>query len=198
MDDRQLCVRNVSIRAVLAGLLATVSAVGCGGGKEFPLSVGKSWSYMVDSGFGTTRVEEVKVLREVSVDGVKGFELGGNMGQSRLAWKDGVLLAAQLPNATFNPPIPLIVGGEAKARKEWKGLIGAMGKGSHATAVLVQEPSKDTFSGHAVQTTKSTLTIVSGAQRTELITWFKNGEGPIKQEQRTNNILVVKFEQIPD
>lgn len=181
----------------IAALTAVLTALcGCGDGKEFPLSVGKSWSYMVDSGFGTTRVEEVKVLREIPVDGVTGYELGGNMGQSRLAWKDGVLEAAQLPNATFNPPIPILIGGEKKARKEWKGMIGVVGRGSHATAILIQEPDKASFSGRTVQATKTTLTILSGPDKTELITWFQDGQGPIMQEQRTNNILVVKFQQI--
>jgi len=187
--------------ADLGGLLlfALMLAVACGcagGGKEYPLSVGRTWSYMVDSGFGTTRVEEVKGMRKVPVDGVTGYELGGNMGVSRLAWKDGVLEAAQLPNATFNPPIPLLVGGVTKARKEWKGMIGAMGRGSQATAVLVQEPDKQMSDGRTVNTTKSTLTVLSGAQKTELVTWFENGEGPIRQEQRTNELLVVKFEKI--
>jgi hypothetical protein len=172
-------------------------AAGCmGGGKEFPLSVGRTWSYMVDAGFGTTRVEEVKVTRQVPVDGVTGYELGGNMGVSRLAWKDGVLEAAQLPNATFNPPVPLVVAGAEKARKEWKGMIGAMGRGTSATAILIQEPDKEIFAGRTVQTTKTTLTVLSGAQKTELITWFQKGEGPIMQVQRTNDIFVVKLEKI--
>ena len=151
---------------------------------------------MVDSGFETTRVEDVKVLRKVPVDGVTGYELGGNMGVSRLAWKNGVLEAAQLPNATFNPPIPMLIGGRTKARKEWKGMIGAMGRGTAATAILIQEPDQQMFSGRSVNTTKSTLTVVSGPQTTELVTWFQNGEGPIIQEQRTDNRLIVKFEKI--
>ena len=157
--------------------------------------MGRSWSYMVGSGFGPSRVEEVKVLRRVPVDGVTGYELGGNMGQSRVAWKGGVLEAAQLPNATFNPPIPLVVGGKDKARTDWKGMIGAMGRGTQASAVLIQEPDKLELSGKTVNTTKATLTI-NGSEKTELVTWFQNGVGPIKQEQRTNNVLTVKFDQI--
>jgi hypothetical protein len=151
---------------------------------------------MVDTGFHTNRVEEVKVLRRVAVDGVTGYELGGTMGQSHLAWKDGVLVAAQLPNATFNPPIPMVVAGKDRARLDWKGMIGAMGRGTPATAILIQEPDKSMISGRTVSATKTTLTIVSGPQTTELITWFQKGEGPIRQEQRTNERLVVKFEQI--
>jgi hypothetical protein len=151
---------------------------------------------MVDTGFQTTRVEQVKVERQVAVDGVTGYEVSGTMGQSRLAWKDGLLEASQLPNATFNPPVPLCVAGQAKARREWKGMIGVMGRGTAATATLVQEPDKEMFSGRTVQTTKTTLTILSGPQKTELITWFQRGVGPIKQEQRTNDILVVKFDRI--
>ena len=193
--DRRSRAADLARNSIL--VVIALSALGCAsGGKEFPLSVGRTWSYMVDSGFGTTRVEEVKVQRSVPVDGVNGFELGGTMGQSRLAWKDGVLEAAQLPNATFNPPVPLVIGGKDKARTEWKGMIGAMGRGTAATGTLVQEPDKAVFSGKTVSTTKTTLTILAGPQKTELITWFQRGVGPIAQEQRTNNLLVVKFEQI--
>jgi len=193
MDDRRTFTKPV----LLVVLPISVAVFGCSGGQEFPLSVGQSWSYMVHGELRQSTVEEVKVLRQVPVDGVTGFELGGNMGQSRLAWKDGKLIAAQLPNATFKPPIPLLIAGESKARAEWKGMVGAMGKGTEATALLIQEPSKETFSGRTVQTTKTTLTIMSGPTKTELITWFKKAEGPIKQEQRTNNVLVVRFEKIP-
>ena len=177
-------------------IFASAMACGGGGGKEFPLNVGRTWSYMVDAGFGATRVEEVKVLRKVAVDGVTGYELGGDMGQSRLAWKNGILEAAQLPNATFNPPIPLVVAGKDTARQDWKGMIGTLGRGTPATAILIQEPYKEVDADRTVATTKTTLTIIAGPQKTQLITWFEKGVGPIKQEQRTNDILVVKFEQI--
>ncbi|MEA2552317.1 MAG: hypothetical protein QOJ65_493 [Fimbriimonadaceae bacterium] len=176
-------------------MLAGMALAGCGGGKEFPLSVGRSWSYMVRGTFAS-RVEEVKVLRKVPVDGVMGYELGGTMGQSRLAWKDGVLVAQQLPNATFNPSIPLVVAGEEKARRDWKGLIGAFGKGTPATATLIQEQDPMTVTGKTIKTTRSTLTILTPERKIELITWFEPGVGPIKQEQRNNETLEVAFESI--
>lgn len=180
-----------------AGVLAAaVLASGCGGGKEFPLSVGRSWSYMVHMDFSVNRVEEVKVLRKVPVAGVSGYELGGPMGQSRLAWKDGILVAQQLPNATFNPPIPLLVGGVEKATKDWKGMIGAVGKGTPAIATLIQEGDTQTFTGRPIRTTRSTLTIIAGPQKIELITWYQKGQGPIRQEQRTNDTLRVALESI--
>jgi hypothetical protein len=125
-----------------------------------------------------------------------GYELGGTMGQSRLAWKDGTLIAQQLPNATFNPPIPLLVGGVEKARREWKGMIGAVGKGTPATATLIQEGDTQTFTGRPVRTTRSTLTIIAGPQKIELITWFQKGQGPVRQEQRTDEKLQVSIESI--
>jgi hypothetical protein len=180
-----------------AGIVAVaVLAAGCGGGKEFPLSLGRSWSYMVHMDFNVSRVEEVKVLRKVPVAGVTGYELGGPMGQSRIAWKDGILVAQQLPNATFNPPIPLLVGGVEKATKDWKGMIGAVGKGTPATATLIQEGDTQTFTGRPVRTTRSTLTIIAGPQKIELITWYQKGQGPIRQEQRTNETLQVALESI--
>src|SRR5579884_3774900 len=128
MDDRSLVLRSsffvcrgwfVVSRLTISVCLVILCASCNKGGKEFPLAVGRTWTYMVDSEFGTQRLEEVKVLRQVPVGDVTGYELGGEMGESRLAWKDGVLLAQQLPNATFNPPIPLVVAGADKTRRDW-------------------------------------------------------------------------------
>ncbi len=151
---------------------------------------------MVHMEFNITRVEEVKVLRKVPVAGVTGYELGGPMGQSRIAWKDGILVAQQLPNATFNPPIPLLVGGVEKATRDWKGMIGAVGKGTPASATLIQEGDTQSFTGRPIRTTRATLTIIAGSQKIELITWYQKGQGPIKQEQRTNDSLQVLLEAI--
>jgi len=195
MDDRLLN----PWRAFLIALPIALIAIGCGGrgaGAEFPLAVGRSWSYMVNSVFETSRVEEVKVLRKVPVGDVSGYELGGPMGQSRIAWKDGVLIAQQLPNATFNPPVPMLVAGAANANRTWKGMIGAGGRGTQATATLVQEPDKQQLAGQTVQMTKSTLTVLTAGNKIELITWFQKGEGPVRQEQRNNDRTVVKFDSI--
>lgn len=177
---------------LVAPLAAAILVCGWGckrTGQEFPLAVGKSWSYMV--GVWAKRAEEVRVLRRVSVGGVDGFELGGPMGESRIAWKGDTLIAEQLPNATFNPPIPLLVSGVSKARREWSGMIGSMGKGRRATAVLIQEP-EDKKS----RVLMNTLTIMAEGSKIEFVSWYRPGEGPIKQEQRNNEELVAKIEAI--
>jgi hypothetical protein len=194
----RIAVRHKPLAYLIAGAFLTVCGCGPGNGKEFPLSVGRTWALMVDSPLENSHVEEVKVLRKVPVGDVEGYELGGQMGQSRIAWKDGILMAQQLPNATFNPPIPLLIGGADKATKNWKGMIGAAGRGASATATLSQEPSQEKFNGQMVNTTKATLAIhgTNPDLKIELITWYEKGEGPIHQEQRNNGILEVRSEAI--
>lgn len=143
-----------------------------------------------------TRAEDVKVLRRVPVDGVSGFELGGQMGQSRIAWRDGVLIAEQLPNVTFSPPIPLLQAGAAKARKQWRGMVTVLGRSNPGTAVLIQEPESLQLGMKKVKTTRATLTIQSGGNVLDLVTWYQAGEGPVRQEQRTNNRMDVSLESI--
>ena len=75
-------------------------------------------------------------------------------------------------------------------------MIGAVGKATPATANLIQEGDTQTFTGRPVRTTRSTLTIIAGPQKIELITWFQKGQGPIKQEQRINDMRQVALESI--
>ena len=126
--------------------------------------------------------------------GTTGFELAGPMGVSRLAWKDGVLLAKQTANARFEPPIPLVTV-DGKDRK-WSGRMESLGKFSQATAELIQKKEKIEVGSRQVQTVFTVLTVRKDGGTIELSSWFQPGVGLVQQEQRTGGKLILRMEML--
>ena len=169
---------------------------GCGSDRtEFPLRVGQKWTYSVLTGL-YTRVEDVSVAREVSVAGVEGYELAGPLGISRIAWKDGVLVADALANSQFEPELPLLVAGEESARRSWTGTLSAMGSKVAAKAEMVQSTENRQIGGKSVRARKVVITLRGEKNTVELITWYVADVGPLMQEQRTNGRLDVSLEAL--
>jgi hypothetical protein len=162
---------------------------------EFPLAVGKTWTYSVRTGL-VTHVEPVKVTRSLSVAGVSGYELSGPMGVSRVGWKDQELVADALANASFNPALPLLISGEERARRSWSGTMTVAGSGAASSAILVQEPETRQVGGKSVRAIKAVLTLKARGRTVEVITWYVAGTGPVMQEQRTDGRLDISLEAV--
>ncbi|MBV6458257.1 MAG: hypothetical protein HONBIEJF_01382 [Fimbriimonadaceae bacterium] len=151
----------------------------------FPISREARWTYAIRSGL-LSRVEDVAVTRELSVAGVSGYELGGAMGYSRLAVKDGKVLAENLAGTTYSPPIPILVLQPEDRRLSWSGIITAANRSVEATAVLDQSPSKVALGGRQLRGIAVVLTIDLPTKKLVLKSTFAEGLGLVRQEQHEN------------
>jgi hypothetical protein len=158
-----------------------------------PLDPGRQVTYTVKTGLAS-RVEPMRITRELPVAGVSGVEVAGPLGASRLAWRDGLLAADATANARFKPPIPLLAP-DLKDRT-WKGTVEAAGQIQSATATLRNEKDTITLGARKVLTTKSTLALDLPESKgsIELISWFQPGVGLVQQEQRTNGQFVLHLQ----
>ena len=162
-----------------------------------PLDQGRSWTYTFTAGFATF-VEPVEVKGEAAVGHARGVLLTGPMGTSRLGWNGDTLLVARFANASFSPPLPLVVeaGGKGTARREWKGTIEAFGVPREALATMTQSRVRLASGGVKIGTVRSVVNLQArepGRRPTqiEIITWFRPGVGIVRQEQRTDRKLIV-------
>jgi hypothetical protein len=156
-----------------------------------PLYVGRETTYVVRSGLDS-KVDPVKVVREVPIAGVRGYELKGPLGVSRLAWKDGVLLASSTANARFDPPLPLLA--LDKKDRRWSGTVEVRGQSSEAEATLQHQEERIEIGGRRMETTLASLRLKMPRGSIELLSWFHPGSGLVQQEQRTNDQLVLRME----
>ncbi|MCX7800015.1 MAG: hypothetical protein N2109_06680 [Fimbriimonadales bacterium] len=187
---------------VAAAVLGLVLALaGCGGPAEmWPLEVGRTWTYSVDTGL-TTFVARVRVERRVPVGRALGYELRGSMGTSRLAWDGDELVASMLPQTRFNPPIRLAVAGargDARNpfRAVWRGNVEWFGKARAGVATLEQRPDRARIGSAEVPATLSVVRLTTENRTVELSSWFVDGIGLVRQEQRTDGILDVRLEYL--
>jgi len=158
-----------------------------------PLAVGRSTTYVVKFGFDS-RVEPVKVTREVSVAGVDGYELAGPLGVSRLGWGRDVLYADQAVNASFEPSLPILA--EDGKDRVWHGRVVSMGKTNPATATLKHDKSSVVIGGRKLDTTLAVLIISVPGGKIELDSWYAPEIGLVQQEQRTNDVRVVQLQMV--
>jgi hypothetical protein len=181
-------------RALLIAGLAVLSA-GCGsrGADHFPLGEGVVWTYSVRDGF-KTYVEKVRVGRSVSVSGTAGWEVGGPLGLSRMAWKEGVLVADTMTNVRFQPDLPLLVPAETQAVRDWRGRITCFGSTEEGIATLTQEAGTEVVSGRKEKVLRSTIVIESPQRTTKVVTAYLPGRGVLRQEQWTNGEFDVALE----
>jgi hypothetical protein len=163
----------------------------------FPLVEGNKWNYSYRAGF-KEGVEPIEVGRTISVAGVKGFELDGPMGISHVAWKDRELVTTALPNLGLMPPLPLLVGGQKEAQRKWEGWLIKAGEKVPAKATLVQESETKTIGSRKYETVKCTVTVITPNRDKpiELLTWYAEGIGPVRQEQRIGGELLIALEYL--
>ncbi|MCW5937330.1 MAG: hypothetical protein KIT11_08495 [Fimbriimonadaceae bacterium] len=169
-------------------------AAGCAPGDErfFPLESGNRWSYTVFRDFDTI-VTDVRVQRPVRVGTAQGWLLSGETGESRLAWKGSRLVAGELGGTVFVPPVPIFAESE---RTTWDGQVEVTGVTKPGTAELIMGKGDVRFSGRSVPARTGTLRLKSDGHEMELTSWFVEGIGIARQEQRRDGRLVRRLEYL--
>jgi hypothetical protein len=150
----------------------------------FPAQVGDVMTYRLDRGSGV-EVLEWRAVREVAVGGARGVEIESPVGASRLAWRDGVLVASELAGTTFEPPIPVALVGEAT----WEGSV-ASGPGSlPAAATIVGKRGKEADKERGVPVLEVSLELRCGGTVRTVESTFGLGVGLLAERQRTGGRL---------
>lgn len=190
--------------------LVLLGACGQGGPSYMPLVDEKEWVYSESSTF-QSNVPTIKIGKKVSVGGIEGRILTGELGESRLAWNKKVLQASMLANTVFNPPIQLLDEDKIPERKKtrddefvraanWTGHFESFGKSRSATATLFQRRAVITLSTGETNVVETVLKIqIAGSKDDvpiEVRTLFERGVGIVKQEQRTNRTFIVGLDKI--
>ncbi len=167
-----------------------VLASGCAKTPErFPLKEGWSATYEVTGAF-LPQVEEIAVLRSSTVAGVPGWVLGGALGESRLAWKDGYLVAEQLAGTWYAPPLPILRA--SSGDDEWRGVAVTLGKAKSVSGTFVQRDEKVDFADKKTPSTHVVLDLAEPGAKIEIQIWYVKGLGPIRWEHRRNTAMVQK------
>ncbi|RYG35130.1 hypothetical protein EON81_13635 [bacterium] len=176
-----------------ASILLPLLLVGCSRTERLmPLEEGRSWTYSIRAGFEVA-VEQVKVVRPISVAGAAGMELVGPLGISRMAWKDGVLYASQSAGARFTPALPIFVPPGRTVTYHGR-METARGRVPTSGTIKSVEGQTVNLGAREFSTTRTTVVLKAGEDGIELITWFAAGVGIVQQEQRTNNVLDLQLQ----
>lgn len=146
-----------------------------------PLSMKSKWSYSVKTDFSSA-VDEIVVGRRVPVGSHLGYELIGQMGISRLVWDGDTLLASELGNHGFSPPIPIF----ATRSKQWKGNLTIAGRPQQGSATLELSETPETIAGREYKAVVAELDIETKGRHINMKTWYVKSIGILRQEQRTD------------
>ncbi len=195
--------------AILIPLVA-LGACGQGGPSYMPLVDEKEWNYREKSSF-QDNVPTVRVGRKISVGGIEGRVLMSEAGESRLAWNKKRLIASMLANTTFVPPIPLLIEDKIPEKKKLRDeeyvtadelpvKFESLGKTRHGLATLSQRRTMVQLVTGETNVVETVLKVqLDGTKDNvvlELRTWFERGVGIVRQEQRTNRMLIVGIETV--
>ncbi len=185
-------------RTFWAALGALAACAGCAGPQEYyPLQIGRSNSYNVRTGFNTY-VETLTPQRVVSVAGARGFEIDSALGASNLGWKGQTLVAERLANAKLSPAVPLLAPAQLDKKLTWSGTLAFPGGKEDATGTLSQSKATVSIGGRKFDTIKATLVLDTAKRQIELETYYAQGIGPVKQEQRTNGHFDLAMELLAE
>lgn len=144
-----------------------------------PLEAGHVWKYQYEAGF-TGGVEDVKV----SGRSAGGWQLNGPLGPSRLEWRDGKLISAQMAGRRFDPPLPLLHPDRGEGEWTWSGRM-SYGTETWTTRFkIVQKKSKYTVAGRPIDALQTTISGEIGGRQYESIQVFGPGIGLVRQEER--------------
>lgn len=165
-----------------------------------PLSEGAEWTYIVRSDFQssviTQRVDEPRPVGSRS-----GWLLTGDMGSSHLAWHGSSLLAERLGDTSFKPPIVILARPDQDEPTTWEGEIVTLAIGDtdpvRATAKLEVATVNDfELEGRKIEAVKAQLKISSNGVEIEILTWYGQGIGILRQEQRRDGRLQLSLEYL--
>lgn len=157
------------------------------------MKLGSRSTYTVRTGFGAS-VAPIRMSRALSVAGVPGYETEGPLGRSRLAWFGGELLAERFVGARFVPPITILVRNEKEAQRKWKGRFESPEGVHQAEARLEQSAAKFRIGSKQFDAVKTRLQVWWPGHRSEVLSWYADGTGLLRQEQRTDGELKVSLE----
>jgi hypothetical protein len=149
-----------------------------------PLDQGNTWEYVVRLD-GDENAETLEVVREAPVGDQQGWLLRGVMGESRLAWDGDTLVAAELAGTQYDPPLPLL----APKAADWKGTVTTATAKNGGTARLERSREVLDIAGHRYDCAKTVLTLRCDGEVVQLTTWFFEGMGILRQEQRRGPAL---------
>lgn len=170
----------------LLALCPLLLAAGCGSDTQnlFPLAEGNSWNYVVSLD-GDIAYQELSVVGRTAVGPHNGWLLESDMGDSRLAWDGERLLASEMAGVRYSPPIPIY----APDGERWSGVVLTAGSDKRATATIATSNAELNVAGRPHQTVMCVLTLDSGDGQVQLTTWFFEGLGILRQEQRSGPAL---------
>ena len=167
----------------------------CSSGSSYmPSDTGTVWTYKIRTGFGAQHVADVSITKRISVTGTEGFEVAGPLGASRLAWKNGALWAQTFANAQVQPAIPLLRLDRQSA--QWKGALETTSGKERAAGRLSHGSEQHKLGGRDFEAVRTELVLTRPRSSTTLTTWFIEGIGIVKQEQRTNGELDLRLEWV--
>lgn len=179
-------------------LLPLACLAGCAGPQEyFPLKLGRANSYSVRTGFNNY-VESITPDRVVSVAGIRGFELDSALGTATVGWKGETLVGERLANAQVIPAVPLLSPTKLDKKLTWSGILAFPGGKEDATGTLTQSKTSLSIGGRKFDTIKTLLVIDTAKRQIELETYYAQGIGPVKQEQRTNGRFDLAMELLAE
>jgi hypothetical protein len=202
-------VKSVKARGALAVLSVIPFAGGCVAASTdyMPLSPGAKWSYQIEE--AGTLYTSYEVKGQAYVGREKGWRIVSDLGESRMAWWNGMLRASMLSGTVFDPPLPLLVPAKAEPLPKkkgtsstsarttapekpkvkpirWKGRAMRGAVWMEATGELVQqEAAKDdrdlAFSRSGGRGIRAYLTLTIQGETHETLTVYREGIGVVRQ-----------------
>ena len=160
--------------------------VGCRSSTQdyFPLAQGNVWNYVVSLD-GDIAYQELRVVGRTAVGPHNGWLLESDMGDSRLAWDGDRLIAAEMAGVRYSPPIPIF----APDGERWSGVVRTAGTRHESTATVATSNEMLDVAGRSHQTVMCVVTLESSDGPVQLTTWFFEGMGILRQEQRSGPLL---------
>lgn len=177
----------------LIGIIAV--CFGCHDTSYMPLEQGREWKYLVSTSSGSS-VASLAVIEKARVGLTTGWRISGEKGDLRLAWNRQRLVASELSAAQFDPPITLIKTDAKAGSWKWHGTIRSRGFEAASTAECLQQPDRIKIAGNERACLLTIIRLQFRGNNIELRSWFQDGIGIVRQEQRVDDKLIVALEWI--
>jgi hypothetical protein len=166
--------------------LVLLFALGCSSDVQeyMPLEAGNEWQYVVRTD-GDEATQAFRVAGEAPVGTLNGWLIESEMGSCRMAWDGDTLVAAELPDCSFSPPVPLL----APRGTTWNGVVTTATGKNAGSGTLSRSSEKLDVGGRQYESLKTVLTLTVSGETVQLTTWFFPRMGILRQEQRRGPAL---------